>query len=175
MASFGFTLKFSLPEDGVDPQTYIEQLGAAGCDDALIGIGLPGRIALDFDREAKSAYEAISSAIADVKSVVPDARLVEATPDLVGLTDVAQIIGCTRQNMRKLMLSSGAAFPPPVHDGKTAIWRLSKVLLWLREKKHYPIEETLLDIAATNMQFNIAKDTQEVDLSIQKHIHALMS
>ncbi len=30
-----------------------------------------------------------SSSVADIKQVVPDAKLIEATPDLVGLADVA--------------------------------------------------------------------------------------
>lgn len=175
MTSFEFMLKFSLPENGADPQAYVEQLGAAGCDDALIGIGLSGHIALEFDREAESAFEAISSAVINVKSVIPQARLIEATPDLVGLTDVAHIIGCSRQNMRKLMVSGGAAFPAPVHAGKTAFWRLSKVLLWLREKQQYQIEDSLLDIATTNMQFNIAKEVQDINESIEKSIYGLVS
>ena len=87
MATFEFTLKFSLPEAESDPKAYIEQLAEAGCDDALVGVGLPGRIVLEFDRESASAFEAISSAIADVRQAIPEAKLVEATPDLVGLTD----------------------------------------------------------------------------------------
>ena len=35
----------------------------------------------------------------------PGATLTEADPDLVGLTDVADILGCTRQNMRRLMVT----------------------------------------------------------------------
>ena len=47
MATFEFTLKFSLPEAGTDPKAYVEQLAEAGCDDALVGVGLSGRIALE--------------------------------------------------------------------------------------------------------------------------------
>src|SRR5439155_384770 len=83
----------------------IERLGAAGCDDALVGIGQPGRIALEFTREAHSAEAALVSALTDVKRAIPSARLIEAAPDFVGLTDVAEVVGMTRQNMRKLMIS----------------------------------------------------------------------
>lgn len=31
----------------------------------------------------------------------PEAVLVEAAPDLVGVTDVANLLGCTRQNIQK--------------------------------------------------------------------------
>ena len=56
-----------------------------GCDDALVGIGKPGRIALDFTREADSAEEAVISALSAVKRAIPDAEFVEATPDFVGV------------------------------------------------------------------------------------------
>jgi hypothetical protein len=38
----------------------------------------------------------------------PGAELVEASPDFVGLTDVADLVGCSRQNIRKLMLTHSA-------------------------------------------------------------------
>jgi hypothetical protein len=79
---YSFTLKFNFTHARIDPDCYIDRLYEAGCDDALIGIGRQGCIALDFTRSASSAFEAISSAIVDVKKVIPDAILVEATPDL---------------------------------------------------------------------------------------------
>jgi hypothetical protein len=175
MIEFEFTLKFGLPEGGVDPEAYIDRLAEAGCDDALIGVGQQGRMALHFNRQADSAFDAISSAIVDVKRVIPEADLIEATPDLVGLTDVAEMIGCSRQNMRKLMISGGASFPPPLHDGKTAIWRLSKVLLWLRNNKHYTFDDKLLDIAFINMQFNVYREVKDFDPDLQRDIYSLVS
>ena len=50
-----FTLKYQLGSDVEDMDAVIERLGEAGCDDALAGIGLPGRLALEFTREAPSA------------------------------------------------------------------------------------------------------------------------
>src|SRR5471030_1701492 len=101
-----FTLKYQLPEAAVRDD-IVERLGAAGCDDALIGVGLPGRIALEFSREAGSAKAALFSALEDVKRAVPGAKLVEAAPDFVGLTDVADLVGMSRQNIRKLMVNHG--------------------------------------------------------------------
>lgn len=175
MAVFEFTLKFSLPETAAAPEEYIESLAEAGCDDALIGIGLPGRIALEFDREADTAFEAVSTAIENVKSVIDGAKLVEVIPDLVGLTDVADILKCSRQNMRKLMISSGRSFPLPVHEGKTSLWRLSSLLVWLRDNKQYSFDNELIDLASTNMQFNIARETLEIDAAVQQNIRRLVS
>lgn len=73
---YKFTVKFGLPNpDDIDE--IIERLGKAGCDDALVGIGTPGRITLKFSREAKSSEAAIESAIRDVQRAVPSAELIE--------------------------------------------------------------------------------------------------
>lgn len=61
-------LKFDLPDPSIDPEQFVEALYAAGCDDATVGIGQHGRIALNFTREALSATEAVTSAMADEES-----------------------------------------------------------------------------------------------------------
>jgi hypothetical protein len=175
MKTYQFTLKFSLPVAESDMDSLVERLGDAGCDDALVGIGKPGRLALDFGREAESAFNAISSAIASIKKVVPEAKLVEATPDLVGITDVAGIVGCSRQNIRKIMISGGAEFPMPVHDGKSALWHLSSVLVWLKETKSYKVEDDLLEVAIINMQFNAARGIDAIDRMKRTEILALVN
>ena len=162
MTDYEFTLKFSLPESAADPDSYIEALAAAGCDDALIGVGQRGRIALDFTRSAKSAFVAISTALRDVRKAIPKAVLVEASPDFVGLTDVAGIAGFSRQNMRKLMLSNFSTFPVAVHEGKPALWHLATILIWLTEQQKRPVDVVLLEVAKTNMRLNIAKETRQL-------------
>ncbi|MNY01102.1 hypothetical protein D3C86_1336160 [compost metagenome] len=56
----------------------VERLAEEGCDDALVGVGQPGRLALEFVREAPSAHGAIEVAIEDVGRAIPNARLIEA-------------------------------------------------------------------------------------------------
>lgn len=164
---YEFTLKFSFPDTGVDPETYVSQLGEAGCDDAIIGIGQKGKIALQFDREAEDAHTAVLSAIRDVKSVIPEAKLIEATPDLVGLSDIADLMGFSRQNMRKLMLTHSTTFPDPVHTGSSAIWHLSNVLQWFESKQNKRIADSIKEIAETNLQVNLAKETERLDTTFQ--------
>lgn len=82
MKDYDFILKFDLPDHEADPEKFVNALYEAGCDDALVGIGQKGRIALNFIRQSESAFDAISSAISDVKKAIPDAKLIEATPDL---------------------------------------------------------------------------------------------
>ena len=170
MKEIEFTLKFSLQVISSSPDYHIERLAENGCDDALIGVGQTGRIALQFNREADNALSAVFSAIKDVKKAIPMAVLIEATPDIVGLSDIAEALGCSRQNIRKLMLSNSTSFPIPIHEGKSAIWHLSSVLTWFRKEKHYAINESLLDVAKANMQLNIAKESSNLDPSIHAEI-----
>ena len=139
----------------------MDRLGAAGCDDATVGIGRWGRLALAFAREAGTAGAAARSALADVRTAVPDARLAAASPDLVGLSDVAGPLNVTRQNVRKLILACAAPAPVPVHEGRPTIWRLAKVLTWLREEKQYAFRPELLEIARATVQANLAVEAQD--------------
>jgi predicted DNA-binding transcriptional regulator AlpA len=129
----------------------------------LVGIGQPGRIALEFTREADNAFAALTSALSDVKRAIPSARLIEAAPDLVGLTDIASLMGVSRQNMRKLAINNCATFPAPVHEGSAALWHLADVLRWLLKRDGYRVTPETLDVAATAKQLNIAKQVQQLD------------
>jgi len=175
MGHYDFTLRFALGQFDADPEACLESLATEGCDDALIGLGNNGRIALSFTREAPSAYDAIVSALSEVRRAIPDAKLVEANPDLVGLTDIAELLGFTRQNMRMLMVRSGAEFPPPVHEGKPAVWHLSKVLLWLKEKQSHRFDESLLEISRISMQCNLLREMTELDPEISKRLRSIVA
>ncbi|HEU4374592.1 MAG TPA: DNA-binding protein [Telluria sp.] len=155
-----FTLKYQLAEFASDMDELVERLGAAGCDDSLIGLGTPGRIALEFTRDAPDARTAMVSALEDVKRAIPTARLIEASPDYVGLSDVAELVGVTRQNMRKLMVNS-SSFPIPVHEGSAAVWHLADVLIWLDAKGNYKFERSILEVAKTAMLLNFAKESRQ--------------
>lgn len=63
--------------EGADPTAWLDALYETGCDDATVGVGKHGSIALDFSREAASAEEAIRSAIGDVQKAIPGAVLTE--------------------------------------------------------------------------------------------------
>jgi hypothetical protein len=57
---YEFTLKYQLAADDCNHDEIVERLAEAGCDDATIGVGQPGRIALVFAREGASALGASS-------------------------------------------------------------------------------------------------------------------
>lgn len=172
---YEFTLKFKLPFGEADMDAVVERLGEQGCTDALAGLGQEGYIGLEFVREAQSAEAALLSAMDDVKRAVPGAVLVEAGPDFVGLTDVAEVVGQSRQNMRKLMLSHSNQFPPPVHSGSASVWHLAHVLEFLRER-NYKFSSSVLDVARTTMQINLVKEQPFIDAHfaarLQQRLHA---
>lgn len=171
---FTFTLKYQLADDGCAPDELVERLGEAGCDDALVGIGQPGRLALEFTRDAPDAVKAVLSALGDVRRAVPSARLIEVAPDLVGLTDVAEIVGVSRQNMRKLMLAHPGSFPTPVHEGSASIWHLADVLSWLQAKGSYSLTKSVLDVAQVALQVNVAKEGRRLPGMACKELEALV-
>lgn len=172
---YNFILKYQLSDQDCDLDALVERLGEAGCDDATVGIGQAGRIALAFTREAQSAEAAVVSAMSDVKRVIPSAKLIEAAPDFVGLTDVADAVGVSRQNMRKLMIAHAATFPPPVHEGSAAVWHLADVLAWLQAKGSYQLEPALVDVAVTAMQVNLAKEVRQVAPRLRREVRALVA
>ncbi len=168
-----FTMKYHIGT--LDPDAAIERLGEAGCDDALAGIGQAGRLALEFTRESSNARTAMLSALADVKRALPEARLIEAAPDLVGLTDVANLIGVSRQNMRKLVLGHGATFPAPLHEGSASVWHLADILAWLKAKGSYAIDNKLTELADSARQINLAKEARQLKPESRSEIETLLS
>lgn len=140
----------------------LERLGEAGCDDALAGIGVTGRLALEFSREAVSAEEAVRSAMSDVLRAVPGAVLIEVSPDLVGLTDVATILGVSRQAMRKMMLAHATDFPAPVHEGSVTLWHLADILSWLQARPTGQVDDDMRQLACVARQINLEKAWERI-------------
>lgn len=162
MHDYDFTLTFRLPQLDADPEQYLQALTEAGCDDATIGIGQRGRIALDFTRRGQSALAAITSGLQAVKRAIPGVELVEAAPDFVGLTDVAALLGCSRQNLRQLMLHHPQSFPLAVHEGALSLWHLRPVLAWVSATQKRSLDPALVEVAEATMQVNIAKEAHRL-------------
>lgn len=169
-----FTLKYRLHEYDGDDQALLDRLFEAGCDDALPGIGQTGRLALEFSREAESGQQALESAIADVRRALNHAELIEALPDYVGLTDISEHVGMSRQNLRKIALNHAATFPAAVHEGNPSIWHLADVLRWLHEQG-YAVDTSTLEISAAAREFNIAMQARRLSADRSNELEALMA
>jgi len=167
---YEFSLKFKLPSNIQSIDDVVERLGSNGCTDAMVGLGQPGYIGLDFVRDASTAQEAVFSAIEDVNKALPAIELVEASPDYVGLSDVAEIVGQTRQNLRKIMIGHHQQFPAPLHAGNPSIWHLAEVLGFLKQRK-VKIPDQLSEIAQTTMQINLARQQPLIQPGFVDRIH----
>ncbi len=175
MKEYEFSLKFALDPGHVDIDDSLELLARCGCDDTIAGIGQKGRLALSFLREADSPERAVLSGLTDARCALPHAELIEAAPDFVGLTDVADLLNVSRQNVRKLLFGADALPPKPIHEGRPTIWHLAKVLKWLRHEKHYPVDDDLLALAETTMQVNLVVTQRDVDAASQREILARLA
>ena len=171
MPSFTFTLTFALPDRTAGPEQFLDALYEAGCDDAVVGVGQAGMIGLDFTRAARSAEDAIRSAIVDVGTAIPGATLVQAGPDLVGLTQMAELFGFSRQNMRKYAIGqsgASAAFPVPAVAGDPSLWHMAEVVAWMKRQTEVAPPAGVLDVAKIAAKVNL-----EVERARVKRILAL--
>lgn len=165
MADYSFVLIFSLPDQEADPEAYLDALYEAGCDDASVGIGRLGMIGLDFTRQAPSADQAVRSAVEAVRKAIPGAELVQAGPDLVGLTETAEAFGFSRQNMRKYATGHAAgraAFPAPAFIGEPTLWHMAEVALWLRNNTSVPVSDDLIAVATAAARINHDIDSRRL-------------
>jgi len=165
-ATYEFTLRFRLPAGAPDASAWLDRLYEAGCDDATVGVGRRGFIALMFAREAPSAAKAVSSAVRDVRGAIPGTELIAADPDLVNLAELARLMGCTRQNLRKYaageMKTVADLFPAPALSGPESFWRLAEVGDWISRHTKLTVGSELLEVACATSKVNLR--TQEVRL-----------
>ena len=161
MKEFNFELIFKLV-DNQDSNEYLDALFENGCDDATISTGQLGMLSLSFTREAINASVAVESAINDVKKAIPSAKLVEATPDIVNISEISSILGHSRQYTRKLFNSETSSLPAPIHIGNPSIWHLSEVLDWLKSlgKQENKINENLFELSHITRQINIKRQIE---------------
>ena len=154
---------FILAIDG-NVEKKIDELFDAGCDDALFG-SIDGAHYADFDREAPTLGEAISSAIADVESV-PALRVRRVEPDdLVTMAEIAERLGRTRESVRLLITGDRGpgGFPPPVSHlrSRNRLWRWSDVASWVGEADTEERAKARL-IAAVNAALELRTATTDL-------------
>lgn len=159
MATYEFALTFALLDAGAEPASFLDALYDAGCDDATIGVGRRGSIGLEFAREAPSAEKAIRSAVAAVQRAIRGAQLLEVKPDLVNLSDVAELVGVSRQNIRKYaageVRSVKAPFPAPCFSGTPSLWHLYELIVWLTRHTDLRAPREIVDLSAAAYQINL--------------------
>lgn len=69
---FEFDIVVSLPKGIEDGDAIIDAIFAAGCDDAVVGLGALGPVGLGFTRAGEDAEVVISAAVKQVLSALPE-------------------------------------------------------------------------------------------------------
>jgi hypothetical protein len=123
MREFEFDLMIALPAGERDEDAMLNALYEAGCDDAVVGTGAAGLVALGFIREGTDAEVVISEAVGQALKALPEgAMLREVRPDLVSLADVAARLQVSRQALQKREM------PPPSLGG---LYRVTEMVRYL--------------------------------------------
>jgi len=174
MALYNFTLTLSgvtYETDGLE-----DALFESGCDDALV-CAYGHAVYLEFDREAESLHEAIMSAVQNVESAGIGAIVASVDSALVGLSDIAENAGMSRQAIA--MLKDGTRgngnFPCPVQriKGQSPLWDWSDVAAWLEENGRLKAGSDLVENARTLSKWNLilraaaSRDFEEVESMAQ--------
>jgi hypothetical protein len=87
----------------------------------------------------------------------------EAVLSVYLLSDIAETIGCSRQNVLKIFVLTET--PMPIHSGNTSLWHLSEALRWLNEGKRtqrYNIPEWKIDVATIAKEINFALEAMRM-------------
>lgn len=168
MNNYEYTLTFSLPDKGSNPEDFLDNLFEAGCDDALVGIGFAGSISLNFIRKEESAAKAVHQSIAQVQSAIPGSELIELKPDLVGISDIAELLECSRQNIRKFTVDAQSQFPRPSVSGSVPLWHFYEVGNWLLKKPRVKLKprDELIEVSKIAFQKNIAAQNNRYNKAV---------
>jgi predicted DNA-binding transcriptional regulator AlpA len=84
----------------------------------------------------RDSHEAAAMLVSRLVVALPGFRVVRLDPELVGISDIAQRIGHTRQNVLQWVngeRNGSRPFPPPEGcAGRSLVWRWADVNEWLR-------------------------------------------
>lgn len=147
----------------------LDRLYEAGCDDATIG-RRNGVMFVDFDREAASLAEAITTAIRQVESAAPGTMVMRVEPeDLVSAADIARRTHRSRESIRQLMnaLRGPGSFPGPAAwlSRKQPLWHWASVAEWFADNLGQTVDDvpSAVFVAAMNAALDLRRHTQQFE------------
>ncbi len=158
MNNYQFQLVFLL-HPNEDAEQHLDALFEAGCDDGLMGIGKAGYLAADFTRGSITAYEAIKTAIKAVTDAIPHAKLIKAGPYIANLSEMANLFGCTKQNLSKYARGESLkkeSFPCSIISGKVDYWYVLDIASWFYKQDKMNIQKQDVEALKAIHDLNIA-------------------
>jgi hypothetical protein len=121
---FEFELVFALPDGEHDPFALSNAVFEAGFEDALVGSGQTGLLAVGIETEGEDAEGAILDAARALIRVLPVGTVLrEVRPDLVSIAEVAEKLEVKRQALQQRRM------PPPVAGGLYRIDEMGEALI----------------------------------------------
>ena len=109
MTKFEFDIVFALPVGEFDPLDLSNAVFEAGFEDAIVGLGQRGLVAVALEVEGDDSESVIVSAARRILKHLPEgSALREVRPDLVSLADVAKRLNIKRQALQKKQLPAPA-------------------------------------------------------------------
>lgn len=88
--------------------------------------------------EGRNAVDAAQKLVSELATAFPALRLLHLDPDLVGVADIAERTGRSRQNVQQWVdgnRHAGTPFPRPEGAvGRSLVWRWSDVNAWLESR-----------------------------------------
>ncbi|WP_109314287.1 hypothetical protein [Pseudovibrio ascidiaceicola] len=126
---FEFDLVFALGEGEYDVFELADAVYAVGFDDAVVGTGQAGLLAVALEVEGEQPDQVILEAARSILPHLPKgSTLREVRPDLVSLADVAKKLSVQRQALQKRKI------PQPAVQGLYRVTELAKSLEQQAEK-----------------------------------------
>lgn len=115
----------------------------------------------------RGAVDATEQLVRALTSAIPALRILRLDEDLVGVSDIAERTGRTRQNVQQWVNGerwTSRKFPLPVASvGRSLAWRWADVNEWLMamgadDREHRPTREDFVMINAALMEWNARAD-----------------
>lgn len=163
MTEHTFTVRFLAPgrtldDLSIDLYDRIEEACLMGPDE-------DGSFLYEFDRVAPSLPDALTAALGELTSALPEATVIRVHEyDLVSLRDIAVRSGRTVESVRLLVRGrrGPGGFPPAAGNlgGRMQAWRLAEVAEWFEHTLAEPLPET--QDAAFLQAFNDALDLRRL-------------
>jgi hypothetical protein len=166
-----YTFTLILGESPRIDEGIARQLFDAGCDDALPGVR-HGVSLVDFDREADSFRDAVTSAIRDVTRANSHLRVSRIEPDdLVSMSEMARRSDRTRESIGQMAKGTRGPkdFPPPVRAvaTKSPLWSWAQAAEWLasHNKLDREIAEQAEELVRLNTELGRPSEKAEVQVT----------
>jgi hypothetical protein len=163
MNDYTFMIRFTI--EGEDLDSLSVRVYDRVEDASLMGPDEDGTFLIEFDRRADAYALAVTRAVAELRSTLPDAVILRVEgDDLATMADIAKRAGRSDESVRLLIAGrrGPGGFPPPAGrlDSRTRVWRWADVAPWFADVLGEPLSGT--DESAFLQVLNDALDLRRV-------------